>query len=257
MVRGLRCWCGLLRPEPRRWSTGRWSRARGADPGSSSARLGAARPRSPRGRPRAAPRAPRGPGTRAGACSGGCRGSAALGRAERVLRGRLLGAQHAGHEPRGGLDDAQGGELAAGQHEVADRQASPGRAPRRCARRSLRSGRRARARVPRARAPRRCSGRRAGRSGTGRTSGTGRGAARATRRIRRSARAEQHARTAAEGAVVDGPVPIPREVAEVDQPDLDRPLLLGDPQDALPNVGLEGLGEEGQDGKERQVPSSW
>ena len=72
-----------------------------------------------RGRPSAAPRAPPSPGTRPAGCSGGTR-AGPIG--EALLVGRVLVAQHAGEQPGDRLDHHQGGQLPAGQHEVAHRE---------------------------------------------------------------------------------------------------------------------------------------
>ena len=75
--------------------------------------------RSGRGRPSAARRAPPSPGSRRAGCTAGPRAGPS---ANDSSVGRLVVAHHAGHEPSDGLDHDQRGHLAAGQHEVADRQ---------------------------------------------------------------------------------------------------------------------------------------
>jgi hypothetical protein len=49
-------------------------------------------------------------------------------------------------------------------------------------------------------------------------------------------------------------VTVAGEVPEVDQEDPGVALLLGQAEDARPDIGLQGLGEQGQDRKERQRP---
>jgi hypothetical protein len=44
------------------------------------------------------------------------------------------------------------------------------------------------------------------------------------------------------------------EVPEIDQDDPGEAFLLGQAEDARPDVGVQGLGEQGQDRKERQRP---
>ena len=72
-----------------------------------------------RGRRTAGPRARPSPGTRPAACTAGTR---AARRRERLVIGRRLVADDAGHEARHRLDHDQRGRLAAGEHEVADRE---------------------------------------------------------------------------------------------------------------------------------------
>jgi hypothetical protein len=63
---------------------------------------------------------------------------------------------------------------------------------------------------------------------------------------------EDHAGSAPEGTVVDRSVAVAGEVPEIDQQDPREALLPGHREDALPDVGFQGLGEQGQDRKERQ-----
>lgn len=66
---------------------------------------------------------------------------------------------------------------------------------------------------------------------------------------------QDHARAAPEGTVIHGAVPIPRPIAKVDELHLAQTLLPGDSEDSCRQIWLEGLGKEGEYGKERQGTS--
>jgi hypothetical protein len=63
---------------------------------------------------------------------------------------------------------------------------------------------------------------------------------------------QDHAGPAAERSVIDGSVPIAGEVTEVHDAGLDEPARTCDTQDACIEVGLDGIGEECEDGKEQR-----
>src|SRR5262245_45882370 len=164
-----------------------------------------------------------------------------------ALRG-LLVAEHARDQAHDGLGDAQRRELAAREHEVAERDL----VPRERVAQALVEALVAAAQEEQALL-------------TGEDPGRGLAEGRAVRgqqdllvgavlalapldAVRDRFGLQHHARAAAVGPVVYRAVAVAGEIPEIDRPDPDAPLPLGLTQDARSQVRLERLGEEGEEG---------
>ena len=167
---------------------------------------------------------------------------------ERLEFRRLGATEDAGDQPHRGFEHDHGGEFAAGQHEVAERDLLPGE--------SLADAfvvafvAAAQEQQPFSTAEFACFA-----LVEGATAGTEQdlvegavGALQVFNGCKDRFRLQHHAGSAAERSIVDRPVRIQGVVPEVDEVDPEVALGLRDPEDALVQVGPEGRRKEGQDG---------
>jgi riboflavin synthase len=172
---------------------------------------------------------------------------------ERLVHGGALVAEGAGHEARGGLDDAERRELAAGEDKIAERDELERKRVEHTFVEPF---------VASAEDERPLGARERVRGGL---LEAGPGRAGDEPPVSAEARfhpfdgfddrlgLQHHAGAAAERPIVDRAVPVAGEIAEIDDAGLDEAARPGDAEHADLEVGLDGLGKEGQDGKERHT----